>query len=167
MTRKHLLRGIFFGALLVLCVVLQTRVLTRFPAFPNALAAIPAVVALSVFAGPVAGGVAGLLTGLLCDALTPTVEALYALSLMAAGFLTGSLCVRTLQKTFWSALLLTAGWALIIEFLVFFLFYLLPGRTVWPAFLTVGLPEAGGGVLFLLPLYPLFRGGSRLFEGRS
>ncbi|MDR1669860.1 MAG: hypothetical protein LBR76_07875 [Oscillospiraceae bacterium] len=163
MTIQRLLKGICFGVLTVLAAVLQTEALTRVPAVPNALVSVPAVVALAIFTGPVGGGAAGLICGLLCDAMTPTVEALFALTLMTAGIVTGLLCVRILQKTFWSALLITSVSAVLIEFLLFLIFYLIPGRTIWAAFLTVGLPEALAGIVCLLPLYPLFRGVSRLF----
>lgn len=164
MSLQRAAKGLCFGVLLVLAAILQTKVLTRVPFIPNPLVSVPAVVAFSIFTGPVSGGAAGLICGLLCDAMTPTVEALFALSLMAAGILTGLLCVRILQKTFWSALLVTSVTAVLTEFLLFLLFYLFPGRTVWSAFLTVGLPEALAGIICLLPLYPLFRGISRLFE---
>ncbi len=167
MSSSRAVRGVCFGVLILLAAILQTRVLTRVPVIPNPLVSVPAVVALSVVTGPVAGGAAGLVCGLLCDAMTPTVEGLFALSLMAAGIITGLLCERSLQKTFWSALLMTVVTAVVTEFLLFFLFYLIPGRTVWPAFLTVGLPEALAGIVCLLPLYPLFRGVSRLFEEKS
>ena len=52
-------KGICFGVLILLTALLQTKILTRVPVMPNPMVSVPAVVTLSVFAGPVAGAADG------------------------------------------------------------------------------------------------------------
>ncbi len=154
---RSVLKWVAFAVPLLLAVVLQVMVFPRLP-LPAPPAAVAAAVPVAMFTGTYGGGAAGLICGLLCDALLPSAEGFFALTLMAAGAATGFLCEKVLQKTLWTALSLTAGFAFAAEFLLFFLFYFLPGRAGGDAVYRIVLPAAALCPACTPLFYPVCRG---------
>ncbi|MDR0292569.1 MAG: rod shape-determining protein MreD [Oscillospiraceae bacterium] len=164
-TRMALFRWVCFSVLLLMSVILQTMVFPRLSGVPNPMVSVAASVSAAVFSGVPGGAAAGFACGLLCDALTPGVEAYFTLTTMAAGALTGFLCGKYLQRTFWSALLLSAASLCVIGAGYALFFQVAAGRAPWGAIVAVGLPEILGGVLCVPLVYPAFRGVAGIFVG--
>ncbi|MCL1806746.1 MAG: rod shape-determining protein MreD [Oscillospiraceae bacterium] len=161
--RMAIARWIGFSVLLLLAVILQIMVFPRIYALPNPLVSVAAVGSLAVFTGVRGGAAAGFVCGLLCDALLPGVEAYFTFTMMAAGALTGLLCGKVLQRSFWPALALCAASVTLIEFF-YILFFQIAARGVpFSAVISVGLPEVLASVCCLPLAYPAFRGVSRVF----
>lgn len=165
--RRTIAKWIGFSALSLLAVIMQIMVFPRLSAVPNPLVSVAAVISLAVFAGVPGGAAVGFICGLLCDAMLPTVEAYFALTMMATGALTGFLCGKYMQRSFWSALVLCSVCAAVIEFFFFFMFYFITGRAGWSALYQVALPEVLASILCVPLLYPLFRGIARSFSEDS
>jgi rod shape-determining protein MreD len=156
-------RWMGYSVLLLLAVVLQTMVFPRVSAVPNPKAAVMAVVCIAVFSGIAGGAAAGFLCGMLCDALLG-IEAYFTLSLMSAGAVTGALCGKVLQRSFWPALMMGAASVIVIESLYILFFQVAAGRAPMSAFISVGLPVVIASVLCVPLIYPLIRAISKLGE---
>ncbi|MCL2003217.1 MAG: rod shape-determining protein MreD [Oscillospiraceae bacterium] len=160
--RAAMARWMSFSVLLLLSVILQAMVFPRVSAVPNPMLSVAAVISLAVFSGPAGGAAAGFICGLLCDALLGT-EAYFSLTMMGAGAVTGFLCGRVLQKTFWPAFLMSSVSIFVIES-AYILFFQIAARGVpLRAFVGAGLPGMLAGILCVPLVYPAFRAVAKHF----
>ena len=126
-----------------------------------------AAVAVAVLEGPVAGAGFGLGVGLLCSAAWPGEGALLILALAAAGAVAGGVAQYGLKQRYVGCLICSAGALAAID-LGRILVRLTGGRAALGPMLRLTAAEILVSLLFVLPIYLLFRkvyskvGGTRL-----
>lgn len=118
------------------------------------LLVIPAVIAVSMLEGETAGGIMGLAMGLIWDCGTGRVFGFNALFLMLIGIAVGLLAQFLFHNTAITALLFTAAFTFIHEFITWFFFYYMTyNRDIVFAILHVILPTIILTLIFAVPIY--------------
>lgn len=158
MTRGDFLFKWFWYAMAVLPVWLaEDLIFSRFPLFGVSPVLLPlAVVAVAVLEGPVAGAGFGLGVGLLWSAVLTGPGPLSVAGLALAGAVTGGLAQYVLKQTYPGCLICSAGVLGILD-LGRMARRLMDGTTGLGAALAVAVPEIIVSLLFVAPVYLLFR----------
>lgn len=149
------MKWVMYVLIAVLCLVLREQGFEHLKIFgvaPMFGGALTACVAMRE--GTLRGGLYGLFCGYLYFGLTGGVEHLYALIYLLGGAACGAACAYLFRKRFLTALL----WSLVINavasFLVFVMFYYIPGRADVSALLRVALPEIVYSTAVTALVYP-------------
>ena len=158
MTRGDFLFKWFWYAMAVLPVWLaEDLIFSRFPLFGVSPVLLPlAVVAVAVLEGPVAGAGFGLGVGLLWSAVLTGPGPLSVAGLALAGAVTGGLAQYVLKQTYPGCLICSAGVLGILD-LGRMARRLMDGTAGLGAALAVAGPEIIVSLLFVAPVYLLFR----------
>ena len=158
MTREAFLFKWFWYAMAVVPVWLaEDLIFSRFTLFGVSPMLLPlAVVAVAVLEGPVAGAGFGLGVGLLWSASPGGVGALSVACLALAGAAAGGLAQYILKQTYAGCLLCSAGLLLLLD-LGHILRRLLSAAAGLGVMLAVAVPEILVSLLFVAPIYLLFR----------
>lgn len=158
MTREAFLFKWFWYAMAVVPVWLaEDLIFSRFTLFGVSPMLLPlAVVAVAVLEGPVAGAGFGLGVGLLWSASPGGVGALSVACLALAGAAAGGLAQYILKQTYAGCLLCSAGLLLLLD-LGRILRRLLSAAAGLGVMLAVAVPEILVSLLFVAPIYLLFR----------
>lgn len=158
MTRGDFLFKWFWYAMAVLPVWLaEDLIFSRFPLFGVSPVLLPlAVVAVAVLEGPVAGAGFGLGVGLLWSAVLTGPGPLSVAGLALAGAVTGGLAQYVLKQTYPGCLICSAGVLGILD-LGRMARRLMDGTAGLGAALAVAVPEIIVSLIFVAPVYLLFR----------
>ena len=163
---SKLRRGIVYGLLMALCLILQNMIVSRITLFGVRALLIPALVAgVGLFEGGVWGGVLGLAAGYFTDAGYSGTVILFTVLLPAVGFFCGALGKFMLHKGFVSYLFLTFLALAVIAFCQMFRFLFmasddtlqflhlyLDGNMAWPV-LRTGLLQTAWSLALSVPIY--------------
>jgi hypothetical protein len=165
--RDYLYKWGVYGVVLLLLLLLETVLLTRFPVAGVCPMLFPlAVVAVGLFESPLAGAVFGVATGLLHGAFCYENGSFLFFGLALAGFLTAMLSGRVLKRGFLSYLLCSLGGMVLLDG-GRILFLLLEGERAVGAMLRVAALEIAYSLLFTVPVYLLIRAVFRRVGGAS
>lgn len=158
MTREAFVFKWFWYAMAVLPVWLaEDLIFSRFPLFGVSPMLLPlAVVAVAVLEGPVAGAGFGLGVGLLWSASLGGPGPLAVAGLALAGAAAGGLAQYILKQTYAGCLLCSAGLLALLD-LGRILRRLMDGTAGLGAMLAVAIPEILVSLVFVAPVYLLFR----------
>lgn len=158
MTRRDFLFKWFWYAMALLPVWLaEELVFSRLHILGVAPVLLPlAAVAVAVLEGPVAGAGFGLGVGLLCDAAWFGLGDGIIFGLALAGAVTGGIAQYGLKQSYAGCLICSAGVLLIMDAIQIFR-RLLGGSAPLSALLTVAVSEIFVSLLFVAPIYLLFR----------
>lgn len=157
-----------YGIALLFVFILQTMLLNRFPVFGVYPMLIPmAVAVVACFEGSVGGAGFGIAAGLLCDAAFYDTNGFYTAVYLLCGLASGLVAEFLLSPGFLSCTLCSLG-ALAGMGLIRGVYYVAIEKAPVHSVLAVAGPEILCSLLWLLPVYYLFRrvylrvGGARI-----
>lgn len=158
MTRRDFIfKWAFYGIGLLPVWFLEQAVLNRFHVLGVSPMLLPlAAAAVAVLEGPVGGAGFGLAAGMLCDAIYYGVPGGMTLGLTLASAAAGIAAQYVLKKSFVGCLICSAGILALIDAMRVLL-YALHGSPI-PALLRVAVPEILWSLVFVGPVYLIFRG---------
>lgn len=136
---------------------LETTVLNRFPVYGVIPMLLPlAAVAVAVLEGAVAGAGFGLFVGVLCDAVYFGASGGMTVSLAVLGACAGGLAQYALRQNLLGCLVCSAAVLVVLDGLQVLRRLLLAGDPL-PALLRVAVPEVLWSLVFVFPVYAIFR----------
>lgn len=136
---------------------LELYVLNRFPVFGVTPMLLPlAAIAVAVLEGAVAGGGFGLAVGILCDAAYFNTDGAMTIGICVLGILAGVVAQYALRQDLVGCLLCSFVGLVLID-LVRMAARLLAWQTPVSAMLAVAVPEVLWSMVFVTPVYLLFR----------
>ena len=158
MTRRDfLIKWAFYAVGLLPVWLLEQGVLNRFHVFGVSPMLLPlAAAAVAVLEGPAGGGGFGLAVGALCDAVYYGVPGGMTLGLTVTAIAAGVAAQYVLKKCFVGCLICSAAILTLMDAMRI-LVYALQGAPI-PALLRVAVPEILWSLVFVGPVYLLFRG---------
>ena len=150
-------RGILYGLLLLLFLLLQNVVFSRVTVLGVRCFFLPAlVVSVGLFEGGVWGGVFGLCAGLLSDLAGASAAVTFTILFPALGFFSGLLAQFLLNRRFFSYFALCLLALALTAFCQSFALFVFQGAP-WPALLRTGLLQVLWSLPFSVPAYFICR----------
>ena len=123
-------KWILYVALMFITMILETTVLSHvkiFGATPTHL--LPyAVAVIAMLEGTTSGALAGLFAGVISDALLPTADGFYTITLVLCGILISFLCTLVFWKNYWTTLLYLAATMLSVRLVYYIFFFVIFGK---------------------------------------